>query len=84
MAQRINRSVSVRPGLADRMQKFPNENWSAVACVAFELRLKELEKGCKSYKSKISQRQEFLILKLVENLGNLSLREFLLFFKAKL
>jgi len=42
-AQRRTRNISIPPELDKRMDRFPEENWSAVACRAFETRLTTLE-----------------------------------------
>ncbi len=43
MAKRKIRTISVTPELTAKLDLFPQENWSAVACRAFEIRVKELE-----------------------------------------
>ncbi len=39
MAQRIVKSISVPPDLAAAMDRFPDENWSAIACEGFRERI---------------------------------------------
>jgi hypothetical protein len=40
---RETKTISIQPDLSGRMAKFSDENWSAIACRAFEIRLVELE-----------------------------------------
>jgi hypothetical protein len=43
MAKREIRTVSVPPELASQIARYPDENWSAVACEAFAQRLAHLD-----------------------------------------
>jgi hypothetical protein len=40
---RETKTISIQPDLNAKLAKFPNENWSAIACRAFEIRLAEIE-----------------------------------------
>ena len=43
MAQRKTKTISIPPDLDKQLDQFPKENWSAIACDAFRIRLKQLE-----------------------------------------
>ena len=43
MAQRKIKTISIPPELAKQVDRYPDENWSAIACQAFEQRLKQLD-----------------------------------------
>jgi hypothetical protein len=42
MAKRKIRSISIPPELSAKMDRFPEENWSSIACRAFEIRYRQL------------------------------------------
>ena len=43
MAQRKTKTISIPPDLDKQLDLFPEENWSAIACEAFRIRLTQLE-----------------------------------------
>ncbi len=43
MAQRKTKTISIPPDLDKQLDRFPEENWSAIACEAFRIRLIQLE-----------------------------------------
>lgn len=43
MAQRKTKTISVPPELAKQLDRFSDENWSAIACQAFETRLNQIK-----------------------------------------